>query len=446
GWIEIGEAQIAVNIAKATGATLHLSGDYDAGELGENVADDALLMAAPAFANVGQFGIASRLIAEIGPRSHLLADPAIAASLQAIMGAARRVRESLELADALDRSADPGIRETSIFFTLPALRHSASLTVPEKELQKKTLRRRIVRRRQAGDGPGEAREKVNLANLHRGRGEGEKAIRLYREAAEADPDYLERAYYWRELGGVLWMGRRYGEAAEAYEKAISLGAPPITGALHADSVLFTGRYRQALEELEKFNAEHPDLAAEYRLKEIALRVIVEQMGIETQERDTDGAVRASPDVGNGASPEQVIEGSLTQLRLDALWPSAWYNVGIAEGRRGDGRAALKAFLAATTMMPGFDLEPWSHAAFWAWRLGEADLLRDILATARRLAGAPILAEMIRFGRSQDEGLPRDGLLEAVGDILDEMPPDARAGYTIRVAGPDGVEEFEVGES
>lgn len=443
-WIEVSDREVAVNLAKVNGAVLHLPDDYDPGQLGEKLAIDGLLMMGPALANVEQFEIASRVIVALAPQSQLLSDSGMAAALQGIMAAARRVRESLELAEELDCSnADP-ICEASIFFTLPALQHQESLSKAERDLHKKTLRRRIIRRRRAGDAQATARELVNLANLHRGRGEGRRAVRLYREAAEADVEYEGRAHYWREFGGVLWMDRQYERAADAYRRAIELGTDPLAEALYADCLMFAGRYAEARDLFGRFNASHPELAAEYRLKKVALDVIVDAMDIKIQSRDIDGAVKASPRVED-TTPEAVIKGSLEQLRHDALWPSAWFNIGVAEGRRNSQAKALLAFIAGTTMMPEFDLEQWTHAAFYAWNLDEQELLRDILLTARQRTGAPILRAFVKFGREQKEDFPREKLLAAAESIWDEAPPARRSGYTIRILSTEGVEEVEVSD-
>lgn len=121
-WVQISEAELSINLAKVTGAVLHIEADYNPGELGAGLAIDSLLMAAPAFANVNQFEIASRVITELAPKSTLLRDAGIAMALQGIMVGARRVRESLRIADELDRSKDQAIREASIAFTFPALK------------------------------------------------------------------------------------------------------------------------------------------------------------------------------------------------------------------------------------------------------------------------------------------------------------------------------------
>jgi tetratricopeptide (TPR) repeat protein len=442
-WVEISEAEVSVNLAKVTGAVLHIDADYDPGELGSALAIDGLLMAAPAFANVDQFEIASRLISELAPKSLLLRDAGIAMALQGIMAGARRIRESLRIADQLDRSEDTAIRETSIAFTFPALKFGSDLGKEDAAFHRKTLRSRINRRKHDDDSTGAAREMVNLANLHRRRAEGRKAVHLYNEARKADPEYEQRAYYWHELGGVLWMERRYEEAANAYRRAIEIGGEPIADALYADCLMYAGQYAEARGLFETFNAAHPDLADEYRLKKIALDVIVDGLNIEDQQRDMEAAVKASPRFDNDTPAETIIAGSLRQLQLDALWSSAWYNLGVASGRSGASDKALLAFIAGTILMPEVDMDPWTHAIFYAWNAGEKDLLRDILMTARRQSGTSFLKALVKFTRQQIADFPGEELLREVDSILADSPVHHAGGYRIRLIGTEGVEEFDI---
>ena len=444
-WVEVTETEINIRLAKVTGAVLHIDGNYDPGEVGENLATDALLMAAPAFANVDQFDIAARLIAELAPKSALLTDAGIAMALQGIMTGARRVREALRIADELDRSDDEAIREASVAFTFPALKFADVLNKEDADFHRKTLKSRISRRKQEGDSAGTAREMVNLANLHRRRGEGSKAVRLYKEASGADPDYEERAYYWHELGGVLWMERRYVEAADAYRRAIEIGGEPIAEALYADCLMYAGQYTIARDLFMEFNSAHPDLADEYRLKKISLDVIVDGLEIPSQDRDMEAALKAGPRVEEDSSAEIMIAASLEQLNLDALWSSAWYNLGVGSGKSGATDKALLAFIAGTILMPGIDMDPWTHAIFYAWNAGEKDLLRDILTTARRQSGTSFLKALVKFTRQQVADFPGEELLREVDSILADSPIHHAGGYRIRLVGPEGVEEIDVAD-
>ncbi len=442
-WVEISEAEVSVNLAKVTGAVLHIDAEYNPGEMGAGLAIDGLLIAAPAFANVDQFEIASRLITELAPKSSLLRDAGITMGLQGIMAGARRIRESLRIADQLDRSEDEAIREASIAFTFPALKFGDALGKEDADFHKKILRSRINRRKRVDDSTGAAREMVNLANLHRRRGESSKAVHLYHEARQTDPDYGQRAYYWHELGGVLWMERRYEEAADSYRRAIDIGGEPIADALYADCLMYAGRYAEARDLFEVFNAAHPELADEYRLKKIALDVIVGDLNIDSQQRDMRAAVKAGPRVNDDTPVETMIAASLRQLQHDALWSSAWYNLGVGSGKSGATNKALLAFIAGTILMPGVDMDPWTHAIFYAWNADEKDLLRDILTTARRQSGTSFLKALLKFTRQQVADFPSDELLREVDSILADSPVHHAGGYRIRLLGPEGVEEIDV---
>ncbi len=69
------------------------------------------------------------------------------------------------------------------------------------------------------------RECLSFDNHPRNRGEVGEALSLYERELELDPGYAEREHYWRELAGVLFDLRRYGEAA--YGKNRTLGRGPV---------------------------------------------------------------------------------------------------------------------------------------------------------------------------------------------------------------------------
>jgi tetratricopeptide (TPR) repeat protein len=437
-WIELTGDELKANLAKVTATVLHIEDGYDAGPNGEQLAVDALVLAAAAFANVGQFQIASRLVAAFSPESSFLGSVDGAFSLQSIMAQARRVRESLEVATKLDQSDDPGLRRASVFFTMPAIYHGRTLSDSEFAEHQRTLEARIDRRTAAGDAIEASREMVSLANFFRSRRVWDRAIALYEEAAECDPGYRDRAHYWFEFGGVLFFARRYSESADAYARAIELGAEPIALALHADALLFAGEYQRAQEIFAGFNAEHPELAAEYRLKKIGLDAIVEREGITSQDRDTDAALKAGRELA-GMTQEQALAVSRAQLAHDALWPSAWFNMGVAHNLQGDSKQALADFLAGSILIPEADLEVWRNAIVLALDLSERERLVDILTTARRLAGSALLKDLIAWSKEQQEasGFPREDFLAVVDSVLSESHQPYVPGFMMRIIDDEG---------
>jgi tetratricopeptide (TPR) repeat protein len=442
-WVRVNEDALTIDLAKVTGATMHISAGYDPGSRGHKLAADAWLTAGAAFASAGQVQIAARLVAAFAADSNLVRSAETAFSMQDVMARARRVRESLELAAVLDASDESEVQQASMFFILPALFHGASLSASEYEEHRKTLEARIARR-DAIDAPIErSRELVNLANLYRTRGMSDAAIPLYEEAARCDPGYLERAHYWFDLGGVLFGARDFAESAMAYSRASRLGAPSIAQALEADALLFAGEYQGALDLFRVFTRDHPDQSAEYRLKLLALETIVGELGISSQQRDTEGALLAAAALPEGdVTAHELLVVSEAQLSQDALWPSAWLNRGLAYLAGAHARDALVSFVAGSILMPEVELELWRRAILAAFRLDRHETVEDLLLTSRRLAGPVIMHELVEWAAKQDDGFPVDELLSTLDAVLDEAQTHLSPGFTIRLIG-DGGEVTEV---
>jgi len=324
--IEIGEEQIRVDLAKVTGATLHFDG-RPVDVTPEQLAIDAMTLVALAFERVGQDDLASRLAATYFARSSLASELDAAFALAASMARAHRVAEALELSERLDDPDSEALEGTALVFGFPALYKAMSLSEAERLQYEEVLKRRAKRRKKTHP-VAAARAYMNLASFNRSRHRWDTAASYYELARKLDPDYTSRAHYWFEYGGALWGTGRYTKGAEAYQRAGQLGTSnPKAAALEADCLMFAGDYEAALELFETFNASNPDDDGEYRLKARAVGAIVRRLEIKRQERDTTNVLRPAA-TGDPATDHAWAEMSLRQLALDALWGSAWLNLGL----------------------------------------------------------------------------------------------------------------------
>lgn len=157
------------------------------------------------FARWGQNDLAARIATTFYAESTLAADPDAALLFAGAMTAARRLPESLMIAEEIDASAASPETNTSFLFTLTPRRHTPSLTEAEKEAYAKAIEDRIRRREKAGEMIAASREAISLANHFRYEVKGDAAVSFYERAAELDPDYLERVHYWHELGGAYFL-------------------------------------------------------------------------------------------------------------------------------------------------------------------------------------------------------------------------------------------------
>jgi tetratricopeptide (TPR) repeat protein len=440
--VAVTDEELVASLGNVTKAVLHFDGPYDPGGNGERLANDAFLMVALAFEHLGQDDATTRLAMTYAPDSDLVTDEDVVGALSAAMGRAHRITEALRLADQLDDPADPDLDSAALTFTFPALYHRASLTGAELDEYRRVLERRVERRKEVGHAQQIGRAYMNLASFHRSNRRPDRAASYYEQALRHDPGYEHRAHYWYELGGALWGRRQYGRAADAYGRAIELGtSEPLAPALQADSLLYAGQYRAALEMLEEFNRQGVEQDGEYRLKELVARTIVKRLGIDSQDRRLTRALREA-EGDQPQSAEEWAEQSIRQLREDALWGSAWLNLGTSDAARLDPTASLGSFVAATVLIPA-DYEAWFRAIVTAFLLPHEPVFTDLLVAGRRLGGDPLITHLVRGLSEHVPRVPRQRFVEKIEAVLAEhQEPPVRA-FTVRMIGEHGVEEIVI---
>ncbi len=85
----------------------------------------------------------------------------------------------------------------------------------------------------------------SLGNYHRSQKNYLLAIRCYNNARKSDPSYLLRSYFYRELGGILFMSGFYKGASSAYSCLLEIEDTPSARLLLADAYLYGRKYESA---------------------------------------------------------------------------------------------------------------------------------------------------------------------------------------------------------
>lgn len=432
--VQIGADEIRVDLAKVTGAALHIVEPGYPGTFGaEQVAVDSMVLLALAFERVGQDELVSRFASTFLARSSFASDIDVAFAVSAAMSRAHRILEALELSDAFDDPDSEEMAEVAQVFGFPALYKARSLSERELTAHIETLRLRAKRRK--GNPHAAAEAYMNLANCYRALNRWAPAVSHYKRVLKLDPAYADRAYYWFELGGALWGTDQFDQGAEAYARAIELGTDePLAPALQADALLFAGRYAEALTLFRGLKLGDAD-DGEYRLKTRVSQAIVERLGIAQQRRRTKRAIAAAPvsELDNAHAWQQAAS---AQLALDALWGSAWLNMGLSEDELGFPERALDSFIAATVLIPQ-DHEAWIRALIGAFRLDEDVIFDDLVRCGLRLGGDPLMADVLSTAREPAFPVPRVDFVQQIERTVSQAATRPRPGFTVRMIQPDG---------
>jgi tetratricopeptide (TPR) repeat protein len=174
-----------------------------------------------------------------------------------------------------------------------------------------------------------------------------EAIALFDEAAQADPAYRTRGYWWKEKGTAHWNLRNTALAEACYRKAVELGDPDAAAYL-GDVLTRTGRYGEARDVFEHASIWDGPEHAQWRLTYNALRLIVEDFGIVQQGRDDLGIPDFHPPLSDD-SPAALETSALAAIQADAL--NGWAYAGLASAWRADGdKSPLMASTAAAVII------------------------------------------------------------------------------------------------
>jgi tetratricopeptide (TPR) repeat protein len=158
--------------------------------------------------------------------------------------------------------------------------------------------------------------------------------------------------------------------------------------------MFSGDYQNSLENMIRYAKKKKEVESEWILKIFILDFIVNELKIKKQNRDYTRALKDS----DGGDKENVSEKTLMRaIKLDALSPLAWYNLGQLYYKDKKYEKAFIAFLI-TSLVNEYDPEAWFNtivSLFYSQR--NVELLENIIRTGYRKAGEEFIRSMHSIG-------------------------------------------------
>ncbi len=218
----------------------------------------------------------------------------------------------------------------------------------------------------------------NLGNFYRNENRMEQALENYLEARKYNSNYKNKAYYYYELAGVLFLLQKYYFASKFYEKAIQLNTDyPYAKALWAHSLLYLGKYDTSLNLIDTFlkeqvNNDDVDIE-EWQLWHSCLQSLFDAGYPQNQVRDT------------CASNQCVQEKNFSEaIELDLLNDLAWYNLGVQQADNKDNHSAFLAFTFAA-LLSNDDIQAWVNATLLGLSLISKEVYAALLISIVRTA-------------------------------------------------------------
>ena len=90
-------------------------------------------------------------------------------------------------------------------------------------------------------------------------GQWQESLKYYAIAAERDTKYLDRDYYWGEVGAAHFECELYAEASAAYQHSYSITPDSETAWRLGDALFHNGNYEKAFDTLQKAFSENENL-------------------------------------------------------------------------------------------------------------------------------------------------------------------------------------------
>ena len=233
-----------------------------------------------------------------------------------------------------------------------------------------------------------------------------QVISWYKRAARLWEDYLNREYYWAEIGGVLFNCSKYLCSSSFYKNAIKIEEKPLTIALCADALMFAGRYKESLDYFERYLKKESNPRPEWLLKKALLEHLFDFSGIEIQTRSKKEAHSLSSiDIKKALNSKKAAMEYINKLeavcKKDLLCPMMWANLANLYTYLGKKEKGFSAGIAVCLIEP-LNLEAWFACIIWG-----VEIRSPIIGAVVFLAYEKNGEELISFFINQLETYPHE---------------------------------------
>lgn len=274
----------------------------------------------------------------------------------------------------------------------------------------------------------------NLGNHYRSRELNKKAIYHYLKARKYEDKYLNQVYYYQELGGVLFHYGKYYFSATMYKKALEKGAPESVKPLYADALMHSGHYQLAFDVFSEYLSSGKEEHDEWHLKTICLEKLINSRGIKKQTRQKKEALNIIDITeAHDENFEKLLESAIEK---DFLCGLAWFNLGIAQHKKGKHEDAVFSFTLCG-LVQTWDIEAWVNATLCCFNQKETmPILPLILRTGYFYNGDRFLSKLYTEFNERCDPI----ILAELTNVIEEVLPtkNKKERPAIRLMGEDGI--------
>lgn len=355
--IEIRSDRLTVSFVGRSSFSVHYRVEHVDDELLSSLPADSLVILGEVLSREGLGRVGLPLILRHLQDCSVITNPEIAIQLARTVARNGRLSDALIVADRLFQLGEEN-RLTALMIAVPFEMNARHVSDPELELLRSMIERWATRCEEEGHKAAAGSYHYSLANHLRCHGEHRRSFKHYRMAAQLDPEYLVRGYWWAEFAGSLYHLGRYSLSARFYREAQGKGFDRDVTLQLADALLHSREYSKAASVLQE-KVGNRDGEPESSLVAMAL-------GTSAIDRLTQYETSRSPNEQQSKRPgNPEIDSSLFDaLQANPLDAAKWFELGAQHARNGSRSSARDAFLASAAIEP-HSLDAWVNAFFQA---------------------------------------------------------------------------------
>lgn len=354
--IQISPEELSIDLGGVYHCVFHNVASMEQDSLAAELAKDIMLGLAAIIAQMGNNDFSAKVAFADGVGAKLVNKPDLLVHIFPQLLNSNEFEKAIEIAKL---AIEKGVSEHIEGAVLIAILHSLDRTDDKKAAAIEAYLLHCVERNEKIHDEMYGHSLYNLGNFYRSISKNRKAIQCYLRARKHQPAYYQQAYFFSELGGLLFDIGKYNHAAAYYKKSLDIEEREGILPLYADSLMLAGNYQLSCKIFSKFLDESHDEHAEWRLKFFCLSMLLEKFDLKLQARERKAAIKMA-DISECKTQEDAEARINESLRLDLLCPLAWYNLGIKFHKEGMNADAAYAFIVCSLVNRN-DLEAWVNA-------------------------------------------------------------------------------------
>jgi tetratricopeptide (TPR) repeat protein len=396
--ISINNNKVEITLAGYHGFTLHTKAGYLGTKTTQEFVPDIMICVALALSAWGHYVGAASIISEFVHSSKLAKIDHFAFPIVICLARANRLQLSLEIAEIFFKNETSlGVAQT---YLIPFLTSRKSIPPSVLEFGIQMISRIAEEVEKRGERTAASTLNYNIANIQRSLCRFPEAVARYKRAARLNREYINRAYFWSEMGGILFLRRHYSIATSFYKRSLDLAFDKGIQPLYADALMFSGRYKEAQGVFSDYlrDSKFPE-NPEWCLKYCVLCWLQQQLEVEAQRRRE--SLLLATFCPAAMSDQEIEKTCKLILEEDALSSLAWFNLGVVKNKAGDFQIAMMSFLIAALIRQG-DYESWRNAMRTSLYIGKFCIFLNALHAAYKANGNDFLEYLIRQFPDKDD--------------------------------------------